>query len=359
MSTTEYTQSLWYESDTDSVLIVDQTLLPQEFAIKSLKSLEEVCEAIEVMRIRGAPLIGVAAAYGIYFALHDDPSSLDRGIARLADTRPTAINLCWALDRCVHALRGVTPEERAGQALKLAQIIEKEDIAICESIGESGAGVLEGMWKARQGEKAVINVLTHCNAGALAAVNWGTALSVVYKAAERGVPIHVWVDETRPRNQGAALTCWELKQRRISHTLIVDNAGGLLMQQGKVDLCLVGSDRTTRRGDVCNKVGTYLKALAARDNDVPFYVALPVSSIDFNCSDGTTEIPIEQRSEDEVLTVTGYTSEGDIETVTIAPASTKANNYAFDVTPAHLVTALITERGVVAATAAGISGLRQ
>lgn len=358
MSAIKYTQSLWYESETDSICIVDQTLLPQEFAIKSLKSLEEVCEAIEVMRVRGAPLIGVTAAYGVYFALQADPSSLDQAIARLADTRPTAINLRWALDRCELALRDVALEERAGQALELAQIIEKEDIAICESIGEAGASILEEMWKARQSEKAAINVLTHCNAGALATVNWGTALSVVYKAAERGVPIHVWVDETRPRNQGAALTCWELKQRKIPHTLIVDNAGGLLMQQGKVDLCLVGSDRTTRRGDVCNKIGTYLKALAARDSGVPFYVALPVSSIDFDCFDGTAEIPIEQRSEDEVLTITGYTSEGGIETVAIAPESTSANNYAFDVTPAHLVTALITERGVVAATAAEISSLR-
>ena len=358
MSTTEYTQSLWYEIDSDSVCIVDQTLLPQEFAIRNLESLEEVCEAIEVMRVRGAPLIGVAAAYGVYFALRADPSYLDKAITRLADTRPTAINLRWALDRCELALREVMLEERAGQALELAQIIEKEDVAICASIGEAGASILEEMWKSRQREKAVINVLTHCNAGALATVNWGTALSVIYKAVERGVPIHVWVDETRPRNQGAALTCWELKQRKIPHTLIVDNAGGLLMQQGKVDLCLVGSDRTTRRGDVCNKIGTYLKALAARDNDVPFYVALPVSSIDFDCFDGAREIPIEQRSEDEVLTVTGYTSEGSIETVAIAPESTHANNYAFDVTPAHLVTALITERGVVAATADEISSLR-
>lgn len=357
MSDSEYTQSLWYETDSDVVCIVDQTLLPQQFLIRELNSLQDVCEAICVMRVRGAPLIGVTAAYGLYFALREDATSLEGAIETLLDTRPTAVNLRWALDRCDKELRDVALENRASHALQFAQVLEKEDIAICEAIGEQGAKLLREMWNGKNDSQAALNVLTHCNAGALATVNWGTALSVVYKAAAEGIPVHVWVDETRPRNQGAALTCWELGQRGIPHTLIVDNAGGLLMQQGKVDLCIVGSDRTTRRGDVCNKIGTYLKALAADDNAVPFYVALPVSSIDFDSFDGTREIPIEERNESEVLAVFGQSAEGKLTTVAIAPESTRASNYGFDVTPAKFVTALITEKGVVNADEAGIASL--
>lgn len=357
MSQPEYNQSLWFDPATDSVCIVDQTLLPQEFVVRKLDSLVDACAAIQTMQVRGAPLIGVTAAYGLYLALREDKDSLDSAAISLADTRPTAINLQWAIDRCVQQLKDLPPENRAEQALEIAQILEKEDIAICEAIGENGATLLEELWQNKKSTHSVLNVLTHCNAGSLATVKWGTALSVVYKAAEKGIPLHVWVDETRPRNQGAALTCWELKQNHIPHTLIVDNAGGLLMQRGEVDVCLVGSDRTTRQGDVCNKIGTYLKALAAADNDVPFYVALPVSSIDFEIVDGTTEIPIEQRDQDEVLKIVGASSTGETNVVSIAPESTAASNYGFDVTPAKYVTALITEQGVVPATESGVTSL--
>ncbi len=350
-------QSLWYDTESDTVRIIDQTRLPHELAIASLNSLQDVCVAIESMQVRGAPLIGVTAAYGIYLALREDSSVLESAIQSLAATRPTAINLHWALQRCHNGLASVAPEELAGRALELAQILEKEDIAVCEAIGEQGAAVLQEIWQRKSATQSQLNILTHCNAGALATVDWGTALAVVYKAAAAGIPLHVWVDETRPRNQGASLTCWELGQRGIPHTLVVDNAGGHLMQQGKVDLCLVGSDRTTRRGDVCNKVGTYLKALAANDNGIPFYVALPISTIDFAIEDGHEEIPIEERDAEEVLTLMGKDESGVPQRVAIAPENTAVSNIGFDVTPARLVTALITERSVVPATAEAIAGL--
>ncbi|MEX2469143.1 MAG: S-methyl-5-thioribose-1-phosphate isomerase, partial [Pseudohongiellaceae bacterium] len=348
-------QSIWYDPEADAVRIIDQTRLPHQFEILTLADLTAACHAIRSMQVRGAPLIGVTAAYGVYLALRAAPASLEEAIERLAATRPTAVNLQWALSRCREALAELPDAQRPGRALQLARAMEAEDIAVCEAIGEHGAALLGDLWQARQDRQARLNILTHCNAGALATVDWGTALAVVYKLAAQGVPVHVWVDETRPRNQGAALTCWELGQRRIPHTLIVDNAGGHLMQRGEVDVCLVGSDRTAANGDVCNKIGTYLKALAAHDNGVPFYVALPVSSIDFSRSDGR-DIPIEKRAATEVTTMIGADAEGLPARVALTAPGTEAANPGFDVTPARLVSGLITEFGVVAAEPAAIRG---
>ncbi|MCY4263241.1 MAG: S-methyl-5-thioribose-1-phosphate isomerase [Gammaproteobacteria bacterium] len=350
-------RSLCYDRSLDTVWIINQTQLPYALEQVPLKSLEDCCHAIRSMQVRGAPLIGVTAAYGVYLALREDCCALEAAINELSKTRPTAVNLSWALQRCRNELSTVITEERAEQALALAQRLEAEDIAVCAGIGDQGLRLLEGLWQSRAESQERLNILTHCNAGALAAVDWGTALAVVYKAAAAELPVHVWVDETRPRNQGAALTCWELAQRKIPHTLIVDNVGGHLMQRGQVDVCLVGSDRTTRRGDVCNKIGTYLKALAAHDNDIPFYVALPVSSIDFACMDAHNDIPIEERSGSEVLTATGRNAAGELQQISLAPEATPASNYGFDITPARLVTGLITEKGVVSATESGIASL--
>ena len=346
-------QSIWYNQELDCVDIIDQTRLPVHFEIISLKSLEDACHAISAMQVRGAPLIGVTAAYGVYLGLREGGLSLAQVIDSLAATRPTAVNLHWALSRVRQELSDYPERERVPMALALARRMEAEDAAICEAIGDHGADLLAQ----RFANNPVINILTHCNAGALAAVDWGTALAVIFKLAERGREVHVWVDETRPRNQGASLTCWELQQRRIAHTLVVDNAGGLLMQQGQVDVCLVGSDRTTCNGDVCNKIGTYLKALAAHDNGIPFYVALPVSTIDFNLDDGG-DIPIELRSEQEITEITGRDVAGNACSVSIASPGVRAHNPAFDITPARFVTALITEKGVVAASRDGIASLR-
>lgn len=350
-------QSIWYDPATAAVSIIDQTRLPHTFSVVTLESLDAACTAITSMQVRGAPLIGVTAAYGVYLALREDPQSLPLALQRLAGTRPTAVNLRWALRRMQVALHGVAPEQLAAAALAAALALEQEDSAICAAIGEHGATLLEALWQERQGQAAALNILTHCNAGALATVDWGTALAVIYKASARGVPLHVWVDETRPRNQGAALTCWELGQQGIAHTLIVDNAGGHLMQEGRVDACVVGSDRTARNGDVCNKVGTYLKALAAHDNDIPFYVALPLSTIDFTLATGVGEIPIEERDGSEVTHIEGVDGAGQARTVRIAPADVQVSNVGFDVTPARLVTGLITESGVYAATPAALAPL--
>ncbi len=352
-------QSIWYDAEQDLVCIIDQTLLPHEFQTLALNSLDAACEAISAMRVRGAPLIGVTAVYGLYLALRDDPHALAEARSRLAATRPTAVNLQWALQQADKVLSDLSAGQRAQRALALAQHLERDDIARCEAIGNHGAELLQALWQERRQEAESLNVLTHCNAGALATVAWGTALAVVYKAAARGIPVHVWVDETRPRNQGAALTCWELGQQGIPHTLIVDNAGGHLMQQGLVDVCLVGSDRTTLNGDVCNKVGTYLKALAAHDNDVPFYVALPLSSIDFHMQDGLAEIPIEQRDAREVTHLTGWDEHGARRTVCIAPEEVEVSNFGFDVTPARLVSGIITECGVCAAERGAMQALRE
>jgi methylthioribose-1-phosphate isomerase len=351
----EHLQSIWYEPDIDTVCIIDQTRLPHEFEIISLSCLEDACDAITTMQVRGAPLIGVTAAYGVYLALREDPQLIDTAIRGLLATRPTAVNLQWALQRVEKAMVDLAVEQRAAMALQMAQLIEKEDIAVCEAIGEHGVVILQEIWEDKRANQDRLNVLTHCNAGALATVDWGTALSVVYKSVAAGVPVHVWVDETRPRNQGAALTCWELGQQGIPHTLVVDNAGGQLMQQGDVDLCLVGSDRTTLDGDVCNKIGTYLKALAASDNGVPFYVAVPVSSIDFSSTQEA--FPIEERSASEVSHVSGLDENGLVKQVRVAPANVAVSNFGFDITPARLVTGIITELGVFDASRESLASI--
>jgi methylthioribose-1-phosphate isomerase len=301
------------------------------------------------MLVRGAPLIGATAAYGMALAMRADASDagLDKAYDQLYATRPTAVNLRWALDEMMRVLRPLGTQARAAAAYKRAAEICDEDVEINKAIGRHGLGIIRDIAHRKPGER--VNVLTHCNAGWLATVDWGTATAPIYMAHEAGIDIHVWVDETRPRNQGASLTAWELNQHGVAHTIIPDNTGGHLMQHGMVDLAIVGTDRTTANGDVANKIGTYLKALAAHDNNVPFYVALPSPTIDFGLHDGVREIPIEQRSGDEVSKMTGRTEAGEIETVTIIPDGSPVANYAFDVTPARLVTGLITERGVIAA----------
>ncbi len=351
------TRSIWLESDGWSVGVIDQTALPHRFVTARLTTLAEAAHAISAMVIRGAPLIGATAAYGMALALREDASdeALERAYEILLATRPTAINLKWALDEMVAAVRNRPRAERAAAAYRLAAEISEQDIAINTGIARSGLPLIEAVASRKKpGER--VNVLTHCNAGWLAAVDVGTATAPIYMAHDKGLLIHVFADETRPRNQGASLTAWELGQHGVPHTLIADNTGGHLMQHGLVDLVIVGTDRVTANGDVCNKIGTYLKALAARDNNVPFYVALPSPTIDFTVADGITEVPIEQRSPDELATMTGQTADGRIETVRVAPSGTPVANYAFDVTPARLVTGLITERGVIAASRAALAG---
>jgi methylthioribose-1-phosphate isomerase len=350
-------RTIWLADDGESVEIIDQTRLPHEFVIRRLERLEEVAEAIRTMQVRGAPLIGAAAAYGLCLALRSDASDEALASAReaLLATRPTAVNLRWALDRMAEALAALPAEARAKAAYLRAAALCEEDVATCRAIGEHGAALFEQAFERGAGE--VLNVLTHCNAGWLATVDWGTALAPVYLAHDRGLPVHVWVDETRPRNQGASLTAWELREHGVPHTVIADNAGGHLMQQGRVDLCITGSDRTTARGDVCNKIGTYLKALAARDSQIPFYVALPFSTVDWTLSDGLREIPIEERGADEVGRIRGRSDDGAMVAVSILPEGSPAANPAFDVTPARLVTKLVTERGVCDANAEGLRAL--
>jgi methylthioribose-1-phosphate isomerase len=310
------------------------------------------------MSVRGAPLIGATAAYGVCLALCTDASDarLQHACDTLIATRPTAVNLRWALDEMSAALAPAAPADRLELAYKRAAEISNEDIAINDAIGEQGLKMVRDTWTAKSGQDR-LNILTHCNAGWLATVDWGTALAPVYKAHDAGIPVHVWVDETRPRNQGASLTAWELGQHGVPYTVIVDNAGGLLMQRGMVDMCIVGSDRTASNGDVGNKIGTYLKAVAARENEVPFYVALPSPTIDWTIEDGVAEIPIEERDAREVSTVTGRTDAGEVVTVSILPENSPAANYAFDVTPARYITGLITERGVCAASTEGLKTL--
>lgn len=343
------TRSIWLEPDGWSVGILDQTLLPHRVGFLRLTTCADAAHAISSMQTRGAPLIGAVAAYGIALALRNDASdeNLERAYATLLATRPTAINLKWALDEMIAAVRNRPREERVAVAYQRAKEICDEDVAINEAIGRNGLAIIEAI-AARKKPGERINVLTHCNAGWLATVDWGTATAPIYMAHDKGIPVHVWVDETRPRNQGASLTAFELGQHGVPHTVIPDNTGGHLMQHGQVDMAIVGTDRVTAQGDVCNKIGTYLKALAAKDNNVPFYVALPSPTIDFTVGDGVAEIPIEQRGADEVATITGRTRDGRIETVTIMPEGSGVANYGFDVTPARLVTGLITERGIVA-----------
>jgi methylthioribose-1-phosphate isomerase len=350
-------RSIWLEPDGWSVGVIDQTALPHRLVTARLTTLEEAAHAIRAMQIRGAPLIGATAAYGLCLALHADASDegLEHAYAALLATRPTAINLKWALDEMVAAVRNRPRAERSAVAYRRAAEISEEDIAINSAIGRNGLPLIEAAARRKKpGER--VNVLTHCNAGWLAAVDVGTATAPIYLAHDSGIPVHVFADETRPRNQGASLTAWELGQHGVPHTVIADNTGGHLMQHGLVDLVIVGTDRVTRNGDVCNKIGTYLKALAAHDNAIPFYVALPSPTIDFMVADGVAEIPIEERSADEVATMTGRTAQGRIETVRIVPDGSPVANYAFDVTPARLVTGLITERGVVAASREGLAG---
>jgi len=350
-------RSIWLEPDGWSVGVIDQTRLPHRFATARLVTLEEAAHAIRAMVIRGAPLIGATAAYGICLALRTDASdeALDRAYATLLATRPTAINLKWALDEMMAAVRNRPRAERTAAAYRRAAEICDEDVAINTAIGRNGLPLIEAI-AARKKPGERVNVLTHCNAGWLAAVDVGTATAPIYLAHDNGIPIHVFADETRPRNQGASLTAWELGRHGVAHTVIADNTGGHLMQHGAVDLVIVGTDRVTANGDVCNKIGTYLKALAARDNDVPFYVALPSPTIDFTVADGVAEIPIEERSADEVATMTGRTADGRIETLRIVPDGSAVANYGFDVTPARLVTGLITERGVIGASRTALAG---
>ena len=350
-------RSIWVdEQDEWSIRIIDQTKLPWSIDIVRLTAVAEVAHAIRSMQVRGAPLIGATAAYGICLALRADASTdaMERDCAMLAATRPTAVNLRWAIERMLTRLRNTRSEDRVRTAYAEARDISDEDVAQCQSIGRHGAKLIEDA-ASRTGRR--VNVLTHCNAGWLATVDWGTALAPIYTAFERGVDLHVWVDETRPRNQGAALTAWELGRHGVAHSLISDNAGGHLMQHGEVDLVIVGADRVTRAGDAANKIGTYLKALAAHDNGVPFWVAMPSSTIDWTVSDGVRDIPIEERASSEVTTISGRALDGTVTTVRVAPSDTPAANPAFDVTPARLVTGLITERGRCEATVDGLLGL--
>jgi methylthioribose-1-phosphate isomerase len=349
------TRSIWLESDGWSVGIVDQNLLPHRFATARLTSLDEAAHAIRAMRVRGAPLIGAAAAYGVCLALRQDASdeSLERAALTLMRTRPTAVNLKWALDEMAAAVRNQARSDRVDAAYRRAGEICEEDIATNRAIGRHGVVLIEAIAARKAGER--VNLLTHCNAGWLATVDVGTATAPIYLAHDRGLPLHVWVDETRPRNQGASLTAWELGQHGVPHTVIADNTGGHLMQHAMVDMAIVGTDRVAANGDVCNKIGTYLKALAAKDNDVPFYVASPSPSIDFAIEDGRAQIPIEEREAGEVAAMTGRTADGRIETVRVVPEGSAVKNYAFDVTPARLVDGLITERGVIAPNRAALA----
>ena len=351
-------RTIWLGEDGWSVEIIDQRRLPHVFTTLRLTGLAEAADAIRTMAVRGAPLIGAMAAYGFALAMRADPSDAGIGAAHaaLVATRPTAVNLRWAVDEMTTVVGQLPPERRAGAAYRRAGEICDEDVAINAAIGDHGVKLIQAAWEAKARTDRV-NVLTHCNAGWLATVDWGTALAPIYKAHDAGIPVHVWADETRPRNQGASLTAWELGQHGVPHTVVVDNAGGHLMQRGLVDLCLVGTDRTSRAGDVCNKIGTYLKALAARDTGVPFYVALPGPTIDWTIRDGLRSIPIEERAADEVTTISGRDSEGRIVSVGLTPESSPAANYAFDVTPARLVTALVTERGISPASEEGLCAL--
>ena len=346
-------RTIWFENNT--VKIIDQTKLPHKFQIKELKSLDDSINAIKVMEVRGAPLIGATAAYGIVLALmkNNEQSFLDNACKNLIKSRPTAINLKWAVDRMYKKLKGVNSNEILNIAVNEANEICEEDINFCKNIGINGLKIIEDIYKKK---KDTVNILTHCNAGWLATINWGTATSPIYHAHQKNIPIHVWVDETRPRNQGANLTSFELNEENIKNTIIADNTGGILMQRGEVDMCIVGTDRTLSNGDVCNKVGTYLKAIAAKDNNVPFYVALPSSTIDWDLKD-SKNIPIEERNSNELSTIEGLDEKGNIKKIQIYPENSKSLNLAFDVTPAKFITGLITEKGICSASEEGLNKL--
>ncbi len=350
-------RTIWLADDGRTVEVIDQTKLPHGFEILSLGSLEDAADAIRRMVVRGAPLIGVTAAYGMALEMQRQTSdqAIEAAYESLFQTRPTAVNLRWALDDMRRVLLAAAPSERPALAYRRAGELADDDVETCHNIGLNGLALIEDAARDKPAGETV-NILTHCNAGWLATTDWGTALAPIYVAHDQGIPVHVWVDETRPRNQGAALTAWELASHGVPHTLIVDNAGGHLMQRGLVDLCITGTDRTTRAGDVCNKIGTYLKALAAHDNQIPFYVALPYSTIDWSLEDGR-EIPIEQRDSTEVTHISGRTADGEVTEVEITADGVVAANYAFDVTPARLVSKLITERGITDASLDGLQAL--
>ena len=346
-------RTIWFENNV--VKIIDQTKLPHQFIIKDLKTVKDSINAIKTMEVRGAPLIGATAAYGLVLSIleKNDQSFLKKSAEDLIASRPTAINLKWAVDRMMKRISGINSNEVFKIALNEAKKIVEEDVTFCKNIGENGLKIIEEISNKK---KDKVNILTHCNAGWLATINWGTATSPIYHAHQKGIKVHVWVDETRPRNQGANLTSYELNEEGISNTIITDNAGGILMQRGQVDMCIVGTDRTLSNGDVCNKIGTYLKALSAKDNNVPFYVALPSSTIDWSIKDHR-QIPIEERNSEELSHVEGIDENNEIKKVRIYPQKSKSLNLAFDVTPAKLVTGLITEKGICEASEKGLKGL--
>ena len=348
-------RTIWLDKDTQTVKIIDQTKLPHQFIIKDLKTVNDAINAIKIMEVRGAPLIGATAAYGIALAVkeNNDHNFIIKSSEELIKSRPTAINLKWAVERMMKKLSGINSNKILDSALDEAKAICDEDEKFCVNIGLNGLKIIEEIYNKK---KDTVNILTHCNAGWLATINWGTATSPIYHAHKKGIPVHIWVDETRPRNQGANLTSYELNEEEIPNTIIADNTGGILMQRGDVDICIVGSDRTLSNGDVCNKIGTYLKALAAHDNNVPFYVALPSSTIDWEIKKGK-DIPIEERNSEELSHIVGIDENNEIKKVLIYPKKSKAMNLAFDVTPAKYVTGLITEKGISEASFEGLKKL--
>ena len=348
-------KTIWFDKDLNVVQIIDQTKLPHQFVVKSLKNVKDAINAIKIMEVRGAPLIGATAAYGIVLAIKEnkDLDYIKKSAEELVKSRPTAINLQWAVHRMNNKISMVDPKNLFDVALNEAKLICEEDEQFCERIGKNGLKLIEDIYNKK---KDTVNVLTHCNAGWLATINWGTATSPIYQAHKKDIPVHVWVDETRPRNQGANLTSYELNEEGVPNTIIADNTGGILMQRGQVDMCIVGTDRTLSNGDVCNKIGTYLKALSAKDNNVPFYVALPSSTIDWSIKDHK-KIPIEERNSEELSHIEGIDENNKIKKVRIYPQKSKSLNLAFDVTPAKLVTGFITEKGVCEASEKGLKGL--
>ena len=349
--------TIWYEKKTDKVKIIDQRLIPFELKIIELNTVDEICFAIKEMQVRGAPLIGVTAAYGMYIASKENAKIdfLEKASKRINATRPTAVNLSWALSEVMTKIADLKEGQTSAKILEIANQIRQDDIDNCKTIGEYGCELIKKIYEIKN---KPVNILTHCNAGWLATVDWGTALAPVFFAHKKDIPIHVWVDETRPRNQGFSLTSWELLNENIPNSLIVDNVGGHLMQHNKIDICITGTDRTASNGDVCNKIGTYLKALAAYDNNIPFYVSAPISSIDFSIENGVRDIPIEERDSEEVSHVTGLDENNKLKKIKIVPDGSSCTNFAFDVTPAKYITNLITEKGIVGANYQSISSLR-
>ena len=347
--------TIWFDEKYQTVKIIDQTKLPHKFIIKDIKTIKDAINAIKTMEVRGAPLIGGTAAYGIALAVMEknDLNFIKQSSEELIQSRPTAINLKWAVKRMIQKLSGVNNNELLKAALEEAKAICEEDVNFCKSIGLNGLKIIEEIYNKK---KNTVNILTHCNAGWLATIDWGTATSPIYHAHKKGIPVHVWADETRPRNQGANLTSYELNEEKIPNTIIADNTGGILMQRGQVDMCIVGTDRTLANGDVCNKIGTYLKALAAKDNNVPFYVALPSSTIDWDIKN-YNDIPIEERNSEELSHMEGLDENGNVKKIQIYPKKSKSMNLAFDVTPAKYVTGLITEKGVCEASEKGLKNL--